>query len=245
MSSVRRAPRAFTSFAERGATTTISGQHERRDEQDRQDAPEVVDRIGGLVDVGGHVAERHVQRNHREWQCDQEDGAPVEFGEQRARQKRAERGDGATEGGPQRDRLCARRSRPQRRDEGERRREGHAGREPADEAREEQHLDRRREGGDQGRRDRQRRAEDEHQLAPVAVTQRAEVEHGRGETERVTDGNQVELRLPGVERLADVRQRDVGHGQVQVRDRRDEDERDEDHARTRGRALSLAGRRPI
>ena len=34
----------------------VDREHERRDEQHREDAAEVVDRIGGLVDVRGNVA---------------------------------------------------------------------------------------------------------------------------------------------------------------------------------------------
>ena len=62
------------------------------------------------------------------------------------------------------------------------------------------------------------------QLAPVAVAQRAEPQDRGGQTERVADGHEVERRLRGVERLADVRQRDVGDRQVQVGDRGDEDQ---------------------
>ena len=169
-----------------------------------------------------------------ERQRDHENRLPVELLEQRARDQRAERRDRAAEPRPQRDRSRARRSRPQRRDQREGRRICHARREPAEHAGREEHLDRGRESGEQARRDRQRRADDQHHLAPVAVAHRAEVEHGGGETERVADGDEVELRLPGVEGLADGRQRDVGHRQIEVGDRRDQDERGEDEPQRRG-----------
>ena len=88
--------------------------------------------------------------------------------------------------------------------------------------------------------DRQPDAEDEHQLAPVPVAERAEVEHRRRQAERVADRDHVERRLRRVERLADVGQGDVGDREVQVRDRGDEDQRDEDDRRVLGRAVGLA-----
>ena len=125
--------------------------------------------------------------------------------EQRAGEQRAERGDRAAERRPQRDRLRARRPRPQRRDQRERRRVGHAGREPAEEAGDEEHLV-------DGAQAASRQAgidsavpRMQHQLAPVAVAERAEVEHRRGQAERVADRDQVERRLRRVERLADRR----------------------------------------
>jgi hypothetical protein len=39
----------------------VDGQHQRRHEQDGEDAPEGVNRIRRLVDVGGHELERQVQ----------------------------------------------------------------------------------------------------------------------------------------------------------------------------------------
>ena len=71
-------------------------------------------------------------------------------------------------------------------------------------------------------------AEDEHELAAVAVAERTEVEHRGGKAQRVADGDEVERGLRGVERLPDVGQRDVGDRQVQVGDRRHQDQRDED-----------------
>ena len=44
-------------------------------------------------------------------------------------------------------------------------------------------------------RDRERDAEDQHHLAAVAVAERAEPEHRRGEAERVADGDEVESGL--------------------------------------------------
>ena len=113
--------------------------------------------------------------------------------------ERAERRDRAAGRRPQRDRLRARRAGPERGDQRERRRVGHAGREAAEDARAEQHLDRRRPGGEAVGRDRQDHPEDEQQLAPVAVADRAEVEHRGGEAERVADRDEVERGLRGVE----------------------------------------------
>ena len=144
--------------------------------------------------------------------------------------ERPERGDRATEGRPQRDRLRPRRPRPQRGDQRERRRVCHAGRKTSADAGDEQHFVGRREGGEQRHRDREGGAEDEHHLASVAVAERAEVEHRGRQPERVPDRDQVEHHLRRVERLPDRRQSDVRDRQVQVRDRRDEDQADEDDA---------------
>ena len=147
-----------------------------------------------------------------------------------AGEQRAERGDRAAERRPERDRLRSRRPRPERGDQGERGRVGHAGREAAEQPGDEEDLVGRRPGGEQAGGDRQRHAQEQHQLAAVAVAERAEVEHRGGQAERVADRDQVERRLRGVERLADVGQGDVGDRQVEVRDRGDQDQRDEDEA---------------
>ena len=73
--------------------------------------------------------------------------------------------------------------------------EGHAGSQAAEDARADQDPDAR--GGcceDRGG-DRQGRAQHKHQLAPVAVAERTEVEHRGGETEREADRDQVERGL--------------------------------------------------
>ena len=172
------------------------------------------------------------ERHRGERQRQQEDRPPPEVLQEQAREQRAERGDRAAEPRPERDRRRSPRPGPQRRDQGERGRVGHAGREASQEAGHEEDFVARRPGGEAGRGDRERRAEEQHQLAPVAVAERAEVEHRRGETERVADCDQVERGLRGVERLADRGQGDVGDSQVQVGDRRDQDQRDEYETRT-------------
>ncbi len=91
-------------------------------------------------------------------------------------------------------------------------------------------------------RDRQQHAEDQHHLAAVPVAQRTEVEHRRGQTERVADRDQVEGGLRRVERLADVGQGDVGDREVEVGDRGDEDQREEDERPLRRCAVVLAPR---
>ena len=209
----------------------VDREHQRRHQQDREDAAEVVDRVARLVHVRGHEAVGHVERHQGEGERDEEDRAPLEAGEQGAREQRAERRDRAAEGRPQRYRARARRPGPERGDQGERGGVGHPRRKAADQARAEQHLDRGRERGHQRGRDRQRRAQQQHQLAPVAIAQRAEVEHRGGQPERVADRHEVERGLARVERLADVRQRHVGHGEVQVRHRRHQDERDKHELR--------------
>ena len=221
----------------------VDRQHERGHQQNRQDAPEVVNGIGGLVDVRGNEAKGQVQSHQGERQTDHEHRTPVELREQGACQQGSQRGDRATQAGPQGNRLRACRSRPQRRDQRQRRGVGHPGGQPAEQARAEQNLDRRGEGGQQRGRHRQGRAEDQHQLSPVAVAQRAEIEHRRGEPERVADRDEIDRRLTSIERLADVRQRHIGDRQVQVRDRGDKDEGDEDETRPLRRGRARVGRR--
>ena len=80
-------------------------------------------------------------------------------------------------------------------------------------------------------------------LAPVAVAERAEPQHRACQAERVADGDQVEHRLARVEVLADRRQRDVGHREVQVRDRRDQDQGREHQARALAAQSSWPRRR--
>ena len=205
----------------------IDGQDERPDERHRQDAAEVVHRLGRLVDVTRHEDERHHERHADQRQRDQEDRSPPEVLEQGAGDQRPESSDPAADCRPERDRLRSPRPRPQRRDQGERRRVGHACREPSEHPCAEEDFVRRRPRGQQAGRDRQRHPQEEHQLAPVAVSERAEVENRRGETERVADRDQVEHGLRRVERLGDVGQRDVGDRQVEVGDRSHQDQRDE------------------
>ena len=87
----------------------VDPQHQRRHQQDREDAAEVVDRLGGLVDVGGDVAPGQEEREGSQRQGDEEDRAPVEVLEQGAGEQRAERGDRAADRRPERDRAGARR----------------------------------------------------------------------------------------------------------------------------------------
>ena len=81
--------------------------------------------------------------------------------------------------------------RPERGDQRERRRVGHARGEPAEDPRDDQHFVRRRPRREAVGRDRQHHAEDQQQLAAVAVADRAEVEDRGGEPERVADRDQV------------------------------------------------------
>ena len=208
--------------------------------------PEVVDRIRRLVHVSRHEPHRQDEGHDGQGQREEEDRPPPEVLEQQTGEQRTEGGDRATQRRPERDRLGACRPRPERRDQREGRRVRHAGREPAEESGDEQDPVGRGVRGEQARRDRERRADDQHELAPVPVPQRTEVEHRCGEAERIAHGDQVQGRLRRVERRADRRQRDVGDGQVQVRDRRDQDQREQDQPaafRCRGRADRARRRR--
>src|SRR4029079_6646665 len=110
-----------------------------------------------------------------------EDGTPPVVLEQNPGAQRSEGGAPSGGGRPERDRLRTRRSGPQSRDQRERRRVGHSRSQATEDAGPEQHVDRRRPGSEAIRRDGQDHAEDEQQLAPVAVADRAEVEHRGGE----------------------------------------------------------------
>jgi hypothetical protein len=182
--------------------------------------------------VARYEQECHDEGDQREGERDEENGSPVELGEQRARDERPERSDRAAQRRPERNRLRPTRTGPQCGDQSQRRRVCHTGREPASHTRHEQHFVGRSESGQQRHGDSQRGSEDEHHLPAVAIAERAEVEHGGCEAERIADRDEVERDLRRVERLADVRQRDVRDREVQVRDRRYEDEGDEHDART-------------
>ena len=217
----------------------VDRQDERADEHDREDAAEVVDRLGRLVDVRRDEPQRQraaratasgsvTRKTEPQSKCSS--SAPESSGPSAAIAPPMRR--------PQRDRPW---SAPAPDHSAVISASvvgiGHAGGDAAEEPGDEEDLDRSaRTPASEARRDRQRHAEDQHQLAAVAVAERAEVEHRGGEAERVADGDEVELGLAGVERLADVGQRDVGDRQVEVGDRRDEDQR------RRGRARRAAGR---
>ena len=209
----------------------VDPEDQRPDEDDREDAPQVVHGIGRLVDVARNVDDRHQQGDADERKRDEEDRSPPELLQERARDQRPERGDAAADRGPERDRLRACRPCPERRDQSEGRRVGHAGREAAEETGGEEHLVRGRVRRQERRRHGQDHAQHEQELPSVAVPDRAQPEHRRREAERVADRDQVQRRLGRVERLADRGQGDVGDRQVQVGDRRHQDERDEDEPR--------------
>ena len=205
----------------------VDGEDQRPDEGDGEDAPEVVDALGRLVDVGRDEEPGHEHGDDGQRQRDEEDRAPPEVLEQEPGDQRPERGDAAADGRPECDRSRAARARPERGDQRQRRGVGHAGREPAQDPREEEHGVRRRVRGEQAGRDRQHHPEHEQELAPVPVADRAQVEDGRGQPERVAHGDEVECGLGGVERAPDRGQRDVRDGQVEVRHGGDRDQRHE------------------
>ena len=192
-----------------------------------------------LVHVARNERDGQEQRHGCEGERDEEHRAPPEVLEQRAGDERTERGDRTPERRPERDRAGPTRTGPERRDQCERRRERHPRGDAAEQACEEQDLDRGRVGGEQACRNRETDAEDEHHLAAVAVAERTEPEDRSGQAERVADRDEVEAGLSGVEVLADLGQGDVGHGEVQVRDRGDEDEREQHEALPVGRGRLL------
>ncbi len=214
----------------------VDPQHQRRDQEDREDAAEVVDRLGALVDVGGDVAPGEEEGERRQRQGDEEDRAPVELLQQGAGEQRSERGDRAADRRPERDRAGAVVAGPQRRDQCQRGREGHAGGDAAEHAGDEEDPVGGGEAGQQRGRDREPHAEQQHHLAPVAVAESAQVEDRGRQAQRVADRDQVERRLAGAEGLADVGQGDVGDRQVEVRDRGDQDQRGEDETGALGAA---------
>ena len=174
--------------------------------------------------------EREADRDQRERH--EEHRAPPVVLEQDAGDEGAERGDRAPGGRPQRDRLGpAGSGRPERGDERQGGGVRHPGGESTDDASEDQHLDRPRPRGEQARRKRDRDAEQQHRLAAVPVTERAEPQHRRGESERVPDRDQVQLGLRRVEVETDVGEGNVGDGERKVRDRRDDDQRPEHRTR--------------
>ena len=188
----------------------------------------MVDRVGRFVDVARHQHQRHCERDHGERQREQEHRPPPVVLEEDPRAERAERRDPAADRRPQGDRLRARRARPERGDQGERRRVRHAGGEAADHAGREQHVDRRRPGGEAVGGNRQDHPENQQELPPVAVADGAEVQDRGSQPQRIADRDEVELGLRRVEVLPDRGQRDVRDGKTQVRDRRDRDQRAED-----------------
>ena len=113
---------------------------------------------------------------------------------------------------------------------------------PPSDARRDQHLDARCERRQQTRRNGEPDAEEEQHLAAVSVADGTQPEHRCGEAQGVADGDQVQRGLGGVERGADRRQRDVGDGEVEVRNGRDDDQRREDQSPTLGTRGN--GRRP-
>ena len=91
----------------------VDRQDQRADEHDREDAAEVVDRLGSLVDVRRDEHPGHQDRTDRQRQREQEAEPHSEVLEQDAREERPERRDRAAERRPQRDRLRPRRARTQ------------------------------------------------------------------------------------------------------------------------------------
>ena len=179
-----------------GPATKLIARTSAPTRNDREDAAEVVDRLGRLVDVGGD--ERDRQQRGRATAS----GSVTRKTEPQSKCSSSApetSGPSAAIAPPSADQSAIAFVRagagPERRDQRERGRVGHAGGEPADDARDEEHLDRRArtparsEAGIDSAH-----PEHEHQLAAVAVAERAELEHRRREPERVADGDEVERR---------------------------------------------------
>ncbi len=134
-----------------GNRREVDRQDQRTHQDQREEASEVVDRLGPLVDVSRHVLAGHVDRHDRQRERQPEGRPPVEVLQQEARQQRAERRDRASEAGPQRNRLRPPGpGRPQRGDQRKRRRIRHPRREPAADPRQREHDVR---GSERGKHD--------------------------------------------------------------------------------------------
>jgi hypothetical protein len=145
--------------------------------------------------------------------------------EQDARGERAQGRDGTTEGGPEGDGLgAARARRPQRGDEGQRRRIGHARRDAPEDPGEDEDFDVGGVGRDEACRDGQDDAAEAQQLAPVTIADRPEIQHRRGKAEGVADRGEVQGGLRCVECSTDLGERHIGDREVEVGDRGHEDE---------------------
>ena len=222
----------------------VDRQHERRDEQHGQDAAEVVDRVGRLVHVRGDQLDRQHQRDQRERHV----ARKTEPQSKCSSSAPDISGPSAEIAPPMPDHSAIARVRPgpdhsavisasvvgKARPAATPPSSRAANSTPSDGAKPASRQAGIASAG----------AEHEHQLAPVAVADRAEVEHRGGEPERVADGDEVQPRLPGVEVLRDVRQRDVRDREVEVGDGRDEDQRGEDERRA-GRSASRGPRRGL
>ena len=84
----------------------VDGKDQRSDQDGGQDAAEVVDRVGRLVDVRRHESPGHEEGDDRERQRDEEDRPPLEVLEQEAR-RRAARARRSRRRGPTRERSSA------------------------------------------------------------------------------------------------------------------------------------------
>ena len=73
------------------------------------------------------------------------------------------------------------------------------------------------------------------QLAPVTVPDSTQVQHRGRQSQQIVDRDQVNRRLRRLERLADIRQRHISHGQIDIRDPRSQDERGQHHPGPRWR----------
>ena len=109
-----------------GDRREVDGQDQRRHQDDRQHPAEVVDRVGRLVHMAGHVDQRHHQGDRRQRHGEDEDRAPPVVLQQRPGDHRTERGHGAADAGPESDGPGAGHPGPQRRDQREGGGVGHA-----------------------------------------------------------------------------------------------------------------------
>ena len=120
---------------------------------------------------------------------------------------------------------------------------GHAGGNAPEDPGHDEHRDRWGPGGQERGGNSGSHAQHEHPLAPVAVADRPEVEDRTGEPKAEPNAHQIELDLRSLELQADLGQRHVGDGQVEVGHSGDRDERKQ-HPRFLGRDARKDGGRP-
>ena len=172
------------------------------------------------------VDEDEDEGQHGRRNGDEEDRAPPERLQKGTGDDRADNRATAAQARPQRDsaHACLTRS-PQCRDQRERGRvgetRGHAREDPPSD----EDVDRRSPSRDSARRQRERHAEEEHELAAIAVTERPEVEHRHRQAQGAADRDEVDLSLASIEGLADIGEGDIRHAQIEIGDDRREDQR--------------------
>ena len=175
----------------------------------------------------------HREGRDRDGHGDEEHRTPPEVIQQHTGDQRAYGRACRTDGRPQRDRLGAGGTTPEGSDQRERRGVAHAAGDATEDAGADQEVGARCPRREAREGYRQDRTEEQHLLAAVAVTDRAEIQDGGRESQAVADGDEVQLGLRGVEIPTDRRQRDIGDGEVQVGHCRSQDQGDQNQRSVR------------